>query len=618
MSSLLISDEELGDLHRHCFRCYNLKRCNKDGDACPTTSCSLGCGAIFHECKEQEHFLLCSLARVPCINYSFGCDLELVRRDLGTHLERCPASIVACTQEWNRWPLHCRERYKTIPFRQRNPTAARGQLDYELAIRDQEMVGDFNKVPRKTKLALRNNLTRRFPALPVPPHIIRKSNATDKSQRSLREAIKFEVSDSATVGNQYGIAKVFLKQQEVQHRRWQDDVDKAIQRTGQPVPKKYWEYPDLERGNVHQHCAYCYDMNCNKKEQYLRDEGEEEQLPCCSLTSCSSGCGAEFHVCKGFEHKMICPLYEEESEFDWMHKDGKKKRRKKKSPPPLKPFPDLLLGPTIDPPVKTTSQRLGRMPVPPPPPQDLHQRGMRFDIKVETVTRLQQKPRAMYTFLCGAELRRDQWEGHCRNVHSEIHGGLNNWIEARCPLSSYGCSFSMRRLFPGSDPQAEVVFSQAVRSFGIKPPSVELPLGDSGLTLVDLPVELLQYILSLLDQWSLCNVSLTCHTLREVACSLLDLKGCVALQWEKSDKSWMGRNSWEIAYKRWFFSSYFHPVHNWGLNTDGLIAEHLKKCPYNIKTVHVKQDKNSKLAKSFMEALNVKMKLKQQSEWFIK
>merc|ERR1719244_119916 len=311
---------------------------------------------------------------------------------------------------------------------------------------------------------------------------------------------------------------------------------------------------------------------------------------------------------------MICPLYEEEGEFDWMFRDRAVKKKKIKAPPPPKPFPDLLNGPTLCPP-KILKSRV--VPKAPPLPPDLSST-MRFEIKVETVTRLQQKPRAMYTFLCGAELRRDQWEGHCRNVHSEIHGGLNNWIEARCPLSSYGCSFSMRRLFPGSDPQAEVVFSQAVRSFGIKPPSAELPLGDSGLTLVDLPVELLQYILSLLDPWSLCNVSLTCHTLREVACSLLDLKGCVALQWEKSDNSWMGRNSWEIAYKRWFFSSYFHPVHNWGLNTDGLIAEHLKKCPYNIKTVHVKQDKNSKLAKSFIEALNVKMKLKQQSEWFIK
>jgi hypothetical protein len=34
-------------------------------------------------------------------------------------------------------------------------------------------------------------------------------------------------------------------------------------------------------------------------------------------------------------------------------------------------------------------------------------------------------------------------------VHSDIHGGLNNWLEARCPLAAYGCGFAFRRLYPG-------------------------------------------------------------------------------------------------------------------------------------------------------------------------
>ena len=116
---------------------------------------------------------------------------------------------------------------------------------------------------------------------------------------------------------------------------------------------------------------------------------------------------------------------------------------------------------------------------------------MRFDIKMETVTKLQQKPRAMFTFICGQDFRRDQWESHSRlililyfiirtfdniqnfrNVHSDIHGGLNNWIEARCPLSSYGCGFAVRRVFPGSDPRASLVYSQEITSFGVRPAPV--------------------------------------------------------------------------------------------------------------------------------------------------
>ncbi len=35
----------------------------------------------------------------------------------------------------------------------------------------------------------------------------------DKSLKSLRDIVKFEVSDDQVVGPQYGVAKLFLKQQ---------------------------------------------------------------------------------------------------------------------------------------------------------------------------------------------------------------------------------------------------------------------------------------------------------------------------------------------------------------------------------------------------------------------
>ena len=55
-------------------------------------------------CNDQaaEHLELCPLARVPCLNKEYGCDAELLRRDLATHLPSCPANIITCTQEWNR------------------------------------------------------------------------------------------------------------------------------------------------------------------------------------------------------------------------------------------------------------------------------------------------------------------------------------------------------------------------------------------------------------------------------------------------------------------------------------------------------------------------------------
>ena len=98
----LVADSELGNLHRHCFTCFTLKRCTRQDDACEVVGCPQDCGAHYHACKAPEHALLCPLARVPCINSSLGCSLTMLRKELTPHLPSCPASILACTQEWNR------------------------------------------------------------------------------------------------------------------------------------------------------------------------------------------------------------------------------------------------------------------------------------------------------------------------------------------------------------------------------------------------------------------------------------------------------------------------------------------------------------------------------------
>ena len=101
----MVSDSELGNLHRHCFTCFTVKRCTKrQEDACEVVTCPQECGASYHACKAQEHALLCPMARVACINASLGCGLTMLRKELAAHLPSCPASILACTQEWNRSP----------------------------------------------------------------------------------------------------------------------------------------------------------------------------------------------------------------------------------------------------------------------------------------------------------------------------------------------------------------------------------------------------------------------------------------------------------------------------------------------------------------------------------
>ena len=47
-----------------------------------------------------------------------------------------------------------------------------------------------------------------------------------------------------------------------QMQKWQDDLENRLK--GREIPLKYWEYPELEKGNIHsQHCSSCFDLKCD-------------------------------------------------------------------------------------------------------------------------------------------------------------------------------------------------------------------------------------------------------------------------------------------------------------------------------------------------------------------
>ena len=45
-------------------------------------------------------------------------------------------------------------------------------------------------------------------------------------------------------------------------------MEKAIARTGKPVPNKYWEFVELEKEGVQEHCAYCIKRECGMNDNY--------------------------------------------------------------------------------------------------------------------------------------------------------------------------------------------------------------------------------------------------------------------------------------------------------------------------------------------------------------
>lgn len=126
--------------HQHCDSCYST-RCQVPVEisvSCVVVKCRKDCGAALHVCKEEEHQLLCPNEKVPCINAGYGCPLTMLRHRLAKHLEVCPASVVSCSQEWNRWPVSDTDTafYRNVSLDHR----CEGQLDLAMALRDQELL----------------------------------------------------------------------------------------------------------------------------------------------------------------------------------------------------------------------------------------------------------------------------------------------------------------------------------------------------------------------------------------------------------------------------------------------------------------------------------------------
>jgi len=607
-----------GGPHAHCFSCHSFVLCPKtattksfteDNDWCDFTTCPK-CGWVYHGCKAEEHVLLCERETVKCINAGLGCPFKVFRGEMSNHLKSCPANVVVCSAEWNRAPVVSAERQRNIPFRQSNPRGKKGQLDFDFLMRDQRTVESLRQLSRKTRVVLRNSLTKRFPALPLPVEVRDSSQQAEKISWYEKSRIPLidETRDDITyIGGQGQMTK--------QMKIWQQDLDDRLSRHNCKKIIKYWEFPELEKGNIHKHCSNCFDIDCQRTSEEISDDYDDTS---CALTSCKWKCGQIYHRCKASEHFMICPLYIEPDPFDWMYRGVKghmenmamaKKKKKDKSASSKPSWPsigDFGVGPVS--PTKNVRQlvRKPKVVIPPPPPPPVGDLGDKsfLNIWMDTINRQHSKHKSMYTFVCGQQFRRDEHEWHSKNVHDDIMGNLDNWLEHRCPLASLGCGFSVRRMFPASESKSvgkTLFFSPAVESFGLRPvlnsASKSTP-SKSHRGLMDMPTEILFEIIHLLDSFSICNLSLTCTYLRHICSVMLDQKGCVTPRWEKVtlDDGYGGKRSgWKVAYNQWFFSTAMDPVPKWSFKNDQCVSEHLKSCPYNVKLTHTHVDSSEKL-----------------------
>ncbi|XP_046873006.1 F-box only protein 30a [Hypomesus transpacificus] len=760
------------DLHAHCLNCIN-RRCMtrpETGVSCDLIGCHLVCGAVFHACKAEEHCLLCPLERVPCLNVGFGCPFTIPRMKMAEHLETCPASVVCCTMEWNRWPVSYSDRQSYENLSKDFDEVE--QLDMALALQDQRMLleslrvtttvsknGDIKPVEDIDKMALVSSA----PETVVSNGMVEMEeetygelySASVETSRSLVAAL--DILSNAKeidliIGNLSGgkserngvlrnggnsdshsdcyVDVEYLKNVDMRESDSESDgefgavggVDgTAMTEKGEDVstwlePNKLIECLDDEDGGLEDEekdyvmglveGPLCNGFHNGNDHNHLRrdkidlDRAENRRLRINGSSELNSSPGLN----GSSEIRPHIPYHS-------MSVEPSRPRPSRPHPPPLPPhfpipLPDLVPNNVLqhlpldieDRWLERKLQNLqvlrgmslftfnGRRALLSDPylfrakmedkavdtsdlevtedPMGLHGidlitaallfclgdspggRGisdsrfvdgyridfgtqtfsfpsailatntmvgdiasasacdhaspqlsnpspfhtLRLDLVLECVARYQTKQRSMFTFVCGQLFRRDEFSSHFKNVHGDIHAGLNGWMEHRCPLAYYGCTYSQRRFCP-SVQGSRIIHDRHLGAFGVQAdlPSVQsdnaLPrnacrFGSQCDHLSSLPFELLQYVASFLDGFSLCQLSRVSRTMREVCSSLLQVRGMVVLLWNKEQRA-DGSSSWQINNKVWRFSTSFGTVNEWKFANISSMADHLKKCQFN-------------------------------------
>ncbi|XP_076030354.1 F-box only protein 30-like isoform X2 [Oratosquilla oratoria] len=619
-------DEVDINIHFHCEHCIKLYKCQerpKPGWSCEIMNCDNGCGLRFHTCKLEEHLMLCTHARVPCINAGNGCPHFIHRWEMGEHLSVCPASVIICNAEWNRWALGAKEREKVTLGRQMTALYEPTHLDVALALRDQELVNEMHKLSREARAILCNGITRRYPPLPYTlrgshPHSYACSRSTSRAQS---QSTTDEEEDALTPGLSTSVCTKLLKKSPVSSQPEQpnnglkelgaDDYDVAGEK------KKMEEKRQQRNRNIDDITALCCTHGIMKDLcHFCRYDPDEP----------------DFKVAKVWRETLSV---KDPENMKWVQEPRVEKIRKRG------PLGMIMYAKVEDSDeedveesdkknliIDETGRVIGkRARFRTPPPAALTPGALTVELGLKHYSRHQTKPRPMFTFQCMQEMRRDEFSYHYQNVHSEIQESLDGWLLHRCPLQCYGCPYAHMRLHPGKK-DSDVVYCHTLQAFGAKPilnyqpelkgewrsrsPSVDRTLHGLGslrlqpikasmrsipeeqaekdmqyfassahITL--LPIETLQHIARFLDGFSLNNLSLTCHLLRDVCMSLLDERGLVIQEWVRCVEN--NKIRWQQGRKRWFFSKCFEQVGQWGFKDTKHMGDHLAKCPFNIRVL---------------------------------
>ncbi|XP_071795792.1 F-box only protein 30-like [Asterias amurensis] len=505
------------DNHDHCQTCHNT-RCNTRLTSCHMIQCELECGARFHSCKAVEHRMLCSNEKVQCINCGYGCPIEVQRSNMSQHLNVCPASLVHCTMEWNRWPVCSSERQSHQPV-QVLMDFNKEQLDIALALRDQRMLTKSMRASIRTRQILTNSLNRRHPAVPLTnQHTNGSSEKEFDEEKELENLLQDMHQWENKTEQKRSRSPAGLRQSicDELYRASQDTVQQLskalnVMTESSPVP----ELPDFSLGSSaypYIHCKHCerrkerLDRLLDSREA-MKEDSQSQQLSE-SNEPITDQNTAGHHLDDDDVHLTIIreTLARDLKSKDQTQELADHRHSSSSSEDSLTglPLPVLFVIPSstgevsaaplwghskiqvIEPPKTTSGSSVASSPA--TGSSSPKQASLSLDLSLESITRYQAKPDSMYTFLCAQVFRRDEFASHFENVHSDIHGGLNGWLEPRCPLAPYGCTFSQRRFYPG-EKSARVVHNENLESFGVRLDG-NRPIPMEEITLADGPIEM--------------------------------------------------------------------------------------------------------------------------------
>lgn len=684
-----LSAAQMEGEHSHCMTCFNM-RCSllpEPGVSCEVMTCPLLCGAVFHSCKSEEHQLLCPLLKVPCFNSGYGCPVSLVRDHMSAHLEVCPAGVVCCTMEWNRWPVSCLNytSYESLS----HATEEVEQLDMALALQDQRTLLESLKViamvptvKREAPVSgVKENMAAAAAESEQPAsssekiargingmneeHYSKLYQATVETARSLAAALEFVSNTNSTeyvnngaaeqeiIANSNGMKnKIPLVSNALCTRSAEPSVCSSL-----PGPKEHQNKTDFilnktegqTSGDLEKHLdTTCSSETLNNACVFQAVSPSDRNTEKASSTNHVIGPlethGLNFYrkhllMMQGqwpVSYNQIClkPVFQR---TEMMDKSVDTSDLEQKEDPMGLGDIDLITAAlffcleesrdcrrisdtvyvdgyhvdfgtqtfTFPAALLVTNTRVGDMASASACdhaapqlsyPSPCHTLRLGLDLEAlggdaATYNRcLPSNPRHQHTFpfVCGQSFRRDQFSSHFTNVHGDIHAGLNGWMEQRCPLAYYGCSFSQRRFYP-ANAQAKVIHDRHLKSFGVQPcPQVNFPSASQPVQLSELPTEILWHIAGFLDSFTLCQLSLVSRTMRDVCASLLQSRGIVELRWERCHCPGSATVSWHVKNRVWRFSTAFSPVLSWGFTNVPSMSDHLKRCTYN--TVEHKTD----------------------------